>query len=158
MNQADHYTATIHQGDFRVLTKAMESTGSDSAKLALLKQALAGIKLICYLRLEDPPECNENHVCKENVKLTSLCLVHVVDTGLRSLLRRLQSGDDALVAICTGCIERARPRDDVRGYDGPQEPFTLPRSTVRSVEIQPPQTSRRTLHDQSLRAGREILV
>lgn len=49
MNNADHYTITIHQGDFRVLTKAMESTGSDSAKLALLKQALAGIPLPCLL-------------------------------------------------------------------------------------------------------------
>jgi succinate dehydrogenase flavin-adding protein (antitoxin of CptAB toxin-antitoxin module) len=43
MNVADHNSGTIHPNDFQILTKAMESTGSDSAKLSLLKQALAGV-------------------------------------------------------------------------------------------------------------------
>ena len=42
INMADRHSNTIHASDFRILTKAMESTGSDSAKLSLLKQALTG--------------------------------------------------------------------------------------------------------------------
>ena len=35
-NHPDTHTCTIHNNDFRILTRAMESTGNDSAKNALL--------------------------------------------------------------------------------------------------------------------------
>jgi Leucine-rich repeat (LRR) protein len=47
MHHADKHSLVIHQNDFRILTRAMESTGSDSAKLTLLKQALAAYHVDC---------------------------------------------------------------------------------------------------------------
>ena len=47
-NQPDSNVCTIHQNDFQILTRAMESTGNDGAKVSLLKQALAG----CFFRIE----------------------------------------------------------------------------------------------------------
>ena len=47
-NQPDSQVCTIHNNDFQILTRAMESTGNDGAKISLLKQALAG----CFFRIE----------------------------------------------------------------------------------------------------------